>query len=370
MLRYNIPVRPILLASPFFVFALMIAMPQQIDAADSISRRDGFLLMWNSISRPAESTREKPYIDVSENDRGYREITYAKSRGILNDENVRFRPDEPLTPSDALLLLFRTRNVERLRSDGTHDFMELPNAPDIAALAEKYHLEYESDASTLTQETLLSLMRDLDLKLATEQHEASLYSEKFHGKGTAFGETFDMNALTAAHRSFSHNTLVRVRNVANGKTVVVRINDRGPFVVGRDMDLSLASFTHIADRSLGKINVTFERLGDINVVQQCLDDRFQRRITKDVRLNPGVPHSFKLGSTLKLASDEPFVMREIVYPDEGRSGVQTWVTDGETFEFTPSVTGLYRFFVGTKIGRIREMRMEVTECITPSARVY
>ncbi len=344
------------------MFMICIAFPQNILAADQITRRDGFLLIWSSISRPAESTREKPYIDVPKGDRGFLEITYAKSRGILNDENERFRPDEPLTPSDALLLLFRTRNLERLQADGTNDFMELPNAPDVPALVEKYHLEYQSDTSILTEEVLLSLMRDLDLKLATEQHEASLYSEKFHGKGTAFGETFDMHALTAAHRSFPHNTLVRVRNIANGKSVVVRINDRGPFVVGRDIDLSLASFLAIAERSLGKINVTFERLGDVNLVQQCTDDRFQQRITKDVRLKPGIPHSFALGSTLRLTSEEPFVVRDIVYPDGGNAGMQTWVTDGETFEFTPSVTGLYSFLVGTVAGRIREMRMEVKEC--------
>ncbi len=349
----------------FFLSALIFAGTLSSSvafAAEPILRRDGFLLLWNSISRPAESTREKPYIDVSQGDRGFLEITYAKSRGILNDENVRFRPDEPLTPSDALLLLFRTRNIERLLEDGGNDFMELPNAPDVPALAKKYDLPFDPAASSLTEEMLLGLMRDLDAKLAAEVHEVSLYSEKFHGKGTAFGETFDMHALTAAHRSFPSNTLVRVRNIANGKTVVVRINDRGPFVQGRDMDLSLASFLAIAERSLGKIDVTFERLGDINLVQQCKDDRLQKRVTKDVRLNPGIPHSLALGTALQLTSDQSFVIRDIVYPDDARSGVQTWVTEGETFEFTPSVSGLYRFFLGTPAGRIRELRMEVREC--------
>ncbi|MSR68100.1 septal ring lytic transglycosylase RlpA family protein [Candidatus Peribacteria bacterium] len=205
-------------------------------------------------------------------------------------------------------------------------------------------------------------MRDLDFKLASEEHEVSLYSEKFHGKGTAFGETFDMHALTAAHRSFPHNTLVRVRNVSNDKSVVVRINDRGPFVQGRNMDLSLASFTSIAERSLGKIQVTFERLGDVNLVKACRDIRLQRRIVRDVLLSPGIPHSFALGSTLDLTSDQSFVVRDIEYPDGVRLGTQTWLTDGEIFSFTPAIIGSYRFFMGTKTGRVREMRMEVTEC--------
>ncbi len=359
---YTCDMHRILMISSVVIFTICISLPQGLHAAEPITRRDGFLLLWNSISRPAESTREVPYIDVSEHDRGYREITYAKARGILNDENARFRPDEPLTQSDALLLLFRTRNIERLLEDGLKDFMELPNAPDVPALAKKYDLQFDLEAASLTEEMLLALMRDLDTKLAAEVHEASLYSEKFHGKGTAFGETFDMHALTAAHRSFPSNTLVRVRNIANGKTVVVRINDRGPFVQGRDMDLSLASFLTIAERSLGKINVTFERLGDINLVRQCKDDRLQRRVTKDVRLSPGIPHSLALGTALQLTSDQSFVIRDIIYPDDARSGVQTWVTEGETFEFTPAVVGLYRFLIGTKVGRIREMRMEVRGC--------
>jgi len=70
---------------------------------------------------------------------------------------------------------------------------------------------------------------------------ASYYAEEFNGRLTANGETFDMNALTAAHRSFPFGTLLRITNVENGKSVVVRVNDRGPFVEGRIIDLSLGA---------------------------------------------------------------------------------------------------------------------------------
>jgi hypothetical protein len=146
--------------------------------------------------------------------------------------------------------------------------------------------------------------------------------------------------------------------------VTVRINDRGPYVQGRDMDLSLGSFLQIAERSKGKIRATFERLGDAEIVVRCQDDRLQKRITKDVRLNPGIPHSFALGRTLSLKSDSPFVLRDLLYPDGMNLGQQTWVTDGESFDFTPSIVGTYRFLVGTKIGRVREMKMEVVDCST------
>ena len=344
------------------VFAVLLCPFFAQAAAESVNRRDGFLMIWNSISRPAEKTSEKPYTDVKKGDTGYAEITYAKSRGILNDTVDRFRPTEPLSTGDALLIILRTRSVERLKDDGSNDFMALPDASDVPTLAKKYGIEYDSEAATISQADLLSLMRQVDSLLMAEHHEVSLYSEKFNGKGTSFGEKFDMNAPTAAHRSFPYNTLVRVTNVANGKSIVVRINDRGPFVQGRDMDLSLFSFTQIAERASGKIQATFERLGDVNLVRRCADDRTQVRITKDVRLEPGIPHSLALGGTLKLTSFQPFVLRDLVYPDGTHTGVQTWVTKGETYEFSPSVIGVYHFWMGTKNGQVRDMRMEVVDC--------
>jgi len=67
---------------------------------------------------------------------------------------------------------------------------------------------------------------------------ASYYGAEFHGKPTSSGEIFDMNALTAAHRTLPLGTMVRVTNLENEKQVEVKINDRGPFVKGRIIDLS------------------------------------------------------------------------------------------------------------------------------------
>lgn len=68
--------------------------------------------------------------------------------------------------------------------------------------------------------------------------EASWYGKAFHGRTTASGEDFDMFELTAAHRRLPLGTLVKVTNLRNGKSVIVRINDRGPYVNNRIMDLS------------------------------------------------------------------------------------------------------------------------------------
>jgi rare lipoprotein A len=70
---------------------------------------------------------------------------------------------------------------------------------------------------------------------------ASWYGREHHGKRTASGTRFDMNALTAAHRSLPLGTVLRVENLANGRSVVVRVNDRGPYVEGRIIDLSMAA---------------------------------------------------------------------------------------------------------------------------------
>ena len=74
-----------------------------------------------------------------------------------------------------------------------------------------------------------------------ERGIASWYGKKFHGKRTSSGEAYDMYAMTAAHRTLPLPSYVRVRNRDNGKTVVVRINDRGPFLRNRIIDLSYAA---------------------------------------------------------------------------------------------------------------------------------
>ncbi|UYG05901.1 septal ring lytic transglycosylase RlpA family protein [Halomonas sp. LR3S48] len=71
-----------------------------------------------------------------------------------------------------------------------------------------------------------------------EQGQASFYADRYHGRRTASGEAHDRNALTAAHRSLPFGTRVRVTRLDNGRETVVRINDRGPFVRGRVIDLS------------------------------------------------------------------------------------------------------------------------------------
>jgi len=85
--------------------------------------------------------------------------------------------------------------------------------------------------------------------------ECSYYAHKFHGRKTANGEIFDMYALTAAHKKLPFGTILEVENLANNKKVTVRINDRGPFVSNRILDLSYAAAEKIEMLQTGTAHI-------------------------------------------------------------------------------------------------------------------
>jgi len=91
-----------------------------------------------------------------------------------------------------------------------------------------------------------------------EQGLASWYGVPFHGRRTASGETYDMHQLTAAHRTLPFGTLVRVTNLRNGRKTEVRINDRGPFIEDRVIDLSLGAARALDMVARGVVPVRLE----------------------------------------------------------------------------------------------------------------
>lgn len=103
---------------------------------------------------------------------------------------------------------------------------------------------------------------DIDPRGYDKTGTASYYGSRHHGKRTASGEPFNKNAMTAAHRSLPFGTRVKVTNLNNDRSVVVRINDRGPHTRGRLIDLS-----HAAAEKLGMI-----RSGTARVRVQSLSD--------------------------------------------------------------------------------------------------
>ncbi|MFL6861739.1 MAG: septal ring lytic transglycosylase RlpA family protein [Allosphingosinicella sp.] len=93
---------------------------------------------------------------------------------------------------------------------------------------------------------------------AVGQGEASYYGPGFAGNRTASGERFNPAALTCAHRSLPLGTMLRVTNVSNGRSVTVRVNDRGPFAPGRVLDMSLAAARDLGMIRSGKAMVRLE----------------------------------------------------------------------------------------------------------------
>ncbi len=96
----------------------------------------------------------------------------------------------------------------------------------------------------------------------TETGIASWYGPGFHGRRTANGERFDQNALTAAHRTLPMPSAVRVTNLENGRAIVLRVNDRGPFARGRIIDVSRAAADKLGFRGNGTAKVRVEILGN------------------------------------------------------------------------------------------------------------
>jgi len=102
--------------------------------------------------------------------------------------------------------------------------------------------------------TVTPVLRDREVGVA------SWYGEPFHSRLTANGERYDMHAYTAAHRLYPFGTRLRVTNLENGRSVLVRINDRGPFVKNRIIDLSFSAATDLGMVPNGTTRVRLERL--------------------------------------------------------------------------------------------------------------
>lgn len=94
----------------------------------------------------------------------------------------------------------------------------------------------------------------------TESGKASYYADKHQNRKTASGELYKHDLKTAAHKRLPFGSNVKVTNIKNGKSVIVKINDRGPFVKGRIIDLSKSAFRTIGNTSSGLINVKIEVL--------------------------------------------------------------------------------------------------------------
>ncbi len=133
---------------------------------------------------------------------------------------------------------------------------------------------------------------------------ASWYGPDFHSKKTSNGETYNMYAHTAAHKTFPMNTVVKVLNVENGKSTIVRINDRGPFVEGRIIDLSAAAANDIDMTKVGTAKVRLEVIGFGGVINKDSKQEAQNVQSDDV-----LKKEFKVANTPKSVSGGDFAIQ-------------------------------------------------------------
>ena len=118
-----------------------------------------------------------------------------------------------------------------------------------------YYRSYSSSPSNQSKTALRKSAGQYAGRPDTVYGVASWYGREFHGRRTANGEVYNMHAQTAAHRTLPFGTIVRVTNLRNGREAVVRINDRGPFVAGREIDLSYG-----VARDLGMLETGLEKV--------------------------------------------------------------------------------------------------------------
>ncbi len=193
----------------------------------------------------------------------------AKDAGIIDGyEDGSFRPEETINLAEALKIFFES--FDNIVYPNIEDY--LFNDTPLDAWFTKYTAYAASkgiinvyDSNTINPEQGLTrgyLAEIIYRKLMSEQGydfgKATFYGSAVQGYGTASGETFDMNLFTAAHKTLPFGTIVEVTNLANGKSVEVKINDRGPYGPGRVIDLSSSAFAEIASLSTGVISVQYK----------------------------------------------------------------------------------------------------------------
>lgn len=117
--------------------------------------------------------------------------------------------------------------------------------------------EFDENEVTISANT----ERTIDIELKNKGNMiASWYGPKFHGKVTANGEIYDQMSMTAAHKNMPFGTMLKLTNPRNGKSVVVRINDRGPYIKGRHLDLSKGAATVLGMLHKGVVKIQVEEL--------------------------------------------------------------------------------------------------------------
>ena len=212
---------------------------------------------------------KRPFQDVPLGAWHSKYIVTAKDLGIIHGyDDGTFRPWETINLAEALTMI--AQSLENYIAIATTEdvFADVPADiwfTEYFSYAKSREMINISDSNRVypEQEMTRGYFAEVIYKLknfGTGLHfgKATFYGAVSHGSGTASGKTFDMYAMTAAHKELPFGTIVEVTNLANGKTVQVEITDRGPYGPGRVIDLTSAAFDVISDLHRGIINVQYK----------------------------------------------------------------------------------------------------------------
>jgi rare lipoprotein A len=228
-----------------------------------------------------------------------------------------FRPGDTVNLAEALKILLKAGNKNAPTPSG-NPYLDVPAdawfAPyfeyaRLARLLDESSKENVNPSAPVTRGMLAEMM--YRLKTTTyivPDGTASYYGADFHGKTTSSGEIFDASGFTAAHRTYPFGTWLKVTNTANGKSVVVRVNDRGPYTKdpNRIIDLSQAAFESIASLSSGVISVKIE---------QTTAPSATPAIPADTTTNPTIPVTQPTTTANDLVKGDLLNSDKVVCPD-------------------------------------------------------
>jgi rare lipoprotein A len=173
--------------------------------------------------------------------------------------------DVPTLASSALNRDSQTVNANSLAFSSTNPLVSqtITDTTSVSTTKANDNADIDQDSHLSVLDRLSSVATDTVRKFK-QTGIASWYGHQFNGHKTASGERFDMEAMTAAHRSLPLSCFIRVTNKDNGKSVVVKVNDRGPYSGNRILDLSYAAAEKLGMVSRGMGNVTIERVSAPN----------------------------------------------------------------------------------------------------------
>lgn len=226
---------------------------------NNVKKKEFFTILYRAVPENLKTPNTQAPIasDLSQQDWSYEAVQFFLENKILilgNETN--FNPDKELNRGHIAKFIYDYLQWEEKKLNPINEVVKevIKEVPNPEFEAEVDQTPQQIDTNTLSPNTAN------DVVGFKTSGKASFYADSLAGNKTASGEIYDPERLMAAHKTLPFGTLLKVTNVANGKWVEVVIQDRGPYVENRMLDLSKSAFESIADISTGIINIETEIL--------------------------------------------------------------------------------------------------------------